>query len=132
MKNFRKTLAVILAGATVISITACSQNNDSQTNTGNGGDSTPAPEQSFSEAEVKPIDENAPTGNIVVLTYDTSWETSKEELITKFEQETGGTFTYRLSGSGDEYFQALGTFIASGDSPDIVTYEWRSFPHAMS
>lgn len=135
MKNFRKTLAVFLAGATVLSLTACSQSGNGQTNTGNGGgngDSTPAPEQSFSEAEIKPIDETAPTGDIIYLTYENNWDTSNEELLTKFEQQMGGTFTIRTCGSGDEYFQTLGTLIASGDSPDLVRYEWRSFPHAMS
>ena len=138
MKKFKKALSLLLAGTMALSLTACAQNEEGGTstnanaNTNSGAENTAAPDQSYSEAEVNPIDETAPTGNIVVLTYDTSWESSKEELITKFEKETGGTFTYRLSGSGDEYFQALGTFIASGDSPDIVTYEWRSFPHAMS
>lgn len=134
MKKFRKALAVLLAVTTTLGVSACTQGGGDQTNTSGagGGEATPAPEQSFSEAEIKPIDEKAPTGDIIYLTYENNWDTSNEELLTKFEQEMGGTFTLRKCGSDDEYFQTLGTLIASGDSPDLVRYEWRSFPHAMS
>lgn len=134
MKNLKKALSVLLSGTIVLSLSACSEGSGGTgTNTNAGVEAdTPAPDISFSEAEIKPIDENAPTGDIIYLTYENSWDTSNEEALTKFEQQMGGTFTIRTCGSGDDYFSTLGTLIASGDSPDLVRYEWRSFPHAMS
>lgn len=132
MKKFKTPIALLLAGTMTLSLVGCQQNS-SQGSTGTGdGDTTPAPDISFSEAEERPIDKNAPTGNLIYLTYEGTWDTENEEKLAKFEKEYGGTVEIRKCGSGDEYFQALGTFIAAGDSPDLVRYEWRSFPHAIS
>lgn len=130
MRNLKKALAVLLSGTIVLSVSACSQESGGANTSEEKG--TPAPDISFAEVEVKPIDENAPTGNLIYLTYENNWEESNEEALTKFEQQMGGTFTIRTCSSGDDYFSTLGTLIAAGDSPDLVRYEWRSFPHAMS
>ena len=118
MKNFKKPFALVLAAAMTLGLTACSEGDGGS---GGGGNSTTtaatttkAPEQSFAEVTAAPIDETAATGTITWLMY--------EDLLPNNADR----------GSGDEYFETLGTLIATGDSPDIVRYEWRSFPHAMS
>lgn len=133
MKNFKKALALLLAGSTALSITACDQSGSGTgDNTNGSGDATNAPMQSFEEQTLAPIDTEAPTGKLVYLTYENNWESSNEEKLTKFEAQYGGTFELITCGSGSEYFQKLGTYISAGDSPDLVRYEWMSFPHAMS
>ena len=134
MKKIRKPLAVLLAAAVTLSIAGCAGEND------NGGESknttantttTKALEQSFTEATAAPVDDTAETGTITWLMYE-DLLTNNADMVALFESRYGGSIEQRVTGSGDEYFETLGTLIATGDSPDIVRYEWRSFPHAMS
>lgn len=133
MKKFKKPIAVLLALALTASITACGPSgNDNPSGGNNGGNSTEnTGEQSFQEAETKPIDEEAPTGTIKWLMYE-DLLTNNADMVALFESRYGGSIEQIVTGSGDQYFQTLGTYISTGDSPDIVRYEWRSFPHAMS
>ncbi len=128
--TLKKILAITLTCALTLGLTACNQSGDTPTGTnsneGTGGDI------SFEEGTAPPIDQNAPTGHLVYLTYETNFETSNEENLTKFESQYGGTIEVSLTGSGNEYFDKLGTMVSTGTSPDLVRYEWRSFPHAMS
>lgn len=78
-----------------------------------------------------PVDDTAETGTITWLMYE-DLLTNNADMVALFESRYGGSIEQRVTGSGDEYFETLGTLIATGDSPDIVRYEWRSFPHAMS
>ena len=134
MNKFKKTVSMLLALALAASITACSQtdggNNGVVNNTASDQSST-TPEQSFAEAETRPVDEDAPTGTITWLMYE-DLLSSKSDLVALFESRYGGSIEQIVTGSGNQYFETLGTYIATGDSPDIVRYEWRSFPHAMS
>ena len=133
MKKNRKPLAVLLAAAVTLSLAGCGGDNGSGGNTGGNKTTTTtkAPEQSFTEATAAPVDDTAETGTITWLMYE-DLLTNNAEMVALFESRYGGTIEQRVTGSGDEYFETLGTLIATGDSPDIVRYEWRSFPHAMS
>ncbi len=131
MKNLKKTVSLVLSAAMVLGLTGCEQKDNPPVGTGNGT-GTNAPEQSFTEAPVVSIDPNAPTGKLVYLTYENNFETANEENLKAFEKDYGGTIEVVTCGSGDEYFQRLGTYISAGTSPDLVRYEWRSFPHGMS
>ena len=135
MKKFKKPIAVLLALALTASITACGETSEGSNpaggNGGNGAADTTTAEQSFAEAETQPVDEEAPTGTITWLMYE-DLLTNNADMVAKFESRYGGSIEQIVTGSGDQYFQALGTYISTGDSPDIVRYEWRSFPHAMS
>lgn len=137
MKNFKKPLALMLAAAMTLGVTACS-GGDSGSGSGNNNTTTTtaattskAPEQSFAEVTAAPVDETAETGTITWLMYE-DLLTNNAAMVALFESRYGGSIEQRVTGSGDEYFETLGTLIATGDSPDIVRYEWRSFPHAMS
>lgn len=137
MKNFKKPLALLLAAAMTLGVTACS-GGDSGSGSGNNNTTTTtaattskAPEQSFAEVTAAPVDETAETGTITWLMYE-DLLTNNAAMVALFESRYGGSIEQRVTGSGDEYFETLGTLIATGDSPDIVRYEWRSFPHAMS
>lgn len=136
MKKIRKPLAVLLAAAVTLSLAGCGNDSGSGGNTGGtktttAATTTKAPEQSFTEATAAPVDDTAETGTITWLMYE-DLLTNNAEMVALFESRYGGTIEQRVTGSGDEYFETLGTLIATGDSPDIVRYEWRSFPHAMS
>lgn len=123
--SVKKIIALSLSGAMVIGLSACN-------NEGGGSNATGGGNETFAEATAPPIDEKAPTGNVTYLTYETDFESSNQVNLAKFETELGGTIEIITSGSGNEYFEKLGTLVASGSSPDLVRYEWRSFPHGMS
>ncbi len=47
-------------------------------------------------------------------------------------QRYGGTITTEIASSGSAYFDKLGVLIASGDSPDIVRYDWMAYPTGIA
>ncbi|MBD5104444.1 MAG: carbohydrate ABC transporter substrate-binding protein [Ruminococcaceae bacterium] len=132
MKKLRKTLSVMLSAAVVLSTTACSQG-DSKGSNGNLNDITTDSngEMSFTEAPVVEIDDETPTGKIVYLSYETGFDESND-MVALFKKRYGGDFEHEMCSSGNAYFEKLGTMISTGLSPDLVRYEWRSFPHGMS
>lgn len=83
------------------------------------------------EAQVVEIDENQETGTIKVLIY---YDLVKQDsdIVDLFESRYGGSIEQEICSSGAGYFEKLGTLVASDLSPDIVRYEWMSFPHGMS
>jgi len=133
----KRIAAAALAACTVLGVSACGQS------TGRGGEATTtaAPEattttqnmanQEFEAAEVEEIDENQETGTIKVLIYY-DLVTQDAELVDLFETRYNGSIEQEICASGAGYFEKLGTLVASDLSPDIVRYEWMSFPHGMS
>ena len=85
----------------------------------------------FTEAEVKEIDKDQPTGTIKILIYYDLVGASAD-LVDLFESRYGGKIEQEICGSGTAYFEKLGTLVAADDSPDITRYEWASFPHGIS
>ena len=128
--TLKKILAIGLTSAMTLSLAACTQDDGGN---GGGDNSTQGDlDAPLEEGTAPPIDEEAPTGHLVYFTYETDFETSSEENLTKFETKYGGTIEVNLCSSSLEYFPQMGTLVTSGSSPDLVRYEWRSFPHGMS
>lgn len=129
----KKLISLLLTAALALSVTACSSSDGgSGSTTGTEGtDSPSAPQSSFAEATAAEIDEEAQTGTITWLVYE-DLLSEMSEIVHIFETEYGGSIDQQLCSSGSAYFDRLGSLIAIGDSPDIVRYEWRSFPHGMS
>ena len=128
--TLKKILAIGLTSAMTLSLAACTQDDGGN---GGGDNSTQGDlDAPLEEGTAPPIDEEAPTGHLVYFTYETDFETSSEENLTKFETKYGGTIEVNLCSTSLEYFPQMGTLVTSGSSPDLVRYEWRSFPHGMS
>lgn len=152
MKLTKKITSCILLAAMMTAITAC----DSEDPIGSGNSSAPSSgpsattsatpvvttdpdENAATDAGVKEIGTTAysPDGNsgkIVWLGYyDLQTDGSASEQYKIFTSELyGGSIDYVQTTSGSAYFEKLATMISSDDSPDIVRYEWRSFPTGMS
>ena len=58
--------------------------------------------------------------------------TTQPELAELLAQRYGGTIETEITSSGSAYFDRLGVLIASGDSPDIVRYDWMAYPLGVS
>ena len=123
--NKFKRLAVLLMSAFILICTSCSQSS--------GGSSVgdDYSQNGFGDPVAVDIDPNAETGDIKWLVYE-DLVSEMADMVTLFETRYGGSITQEICASGSAYFDRLGTLIAGGDSPDIVRYEWRSFPHGMS
>lgn len=132
----KKIAAGLLAAAMVLGTASCGGG-------GRGGETTTAADNKpaettigaadviMEEAEVVEIDENQETGTInVLIYYDLIGQDA--ELVDLFETRYGGSIEQEICSSGVGYFEKLGTLVASDLSPDIVRYEWMSFPHGMS
>ena len=115
MKKIMKLPALLLAAAIALSVTACA-----------GGK-----KGNFGEAQTPDIDPESPTGTINWLMYEDLLK-NNAKMVALFEERYGGEITQEITSSGTAYFDRLGTRIATGDSPDIVRYEWKAFPHGMS
>ena len=120
MKTTGKILSVMLTAAMALSVTACN-------NEGSGGNDGP-----FVEAAAPDIDPNAETGIVTYLTYETNFTTSSAEMLTLFKERYNGEIEVQTGPTSMNYFEMLGTRIATGDSPDLIRYEWMAFPHGMS
>ena len=152
MKLTKKITSCILLAAMMTAITAC----DSEDPIGSGNASAPTngpsattsattvvttdpDENAATDAGVKEIGTTAYTpdgnsGKIVWLGYyDLQTDGSASEQYKIFTSELyGGSIDYVQTTSGSAYFEKLATMISSDDSPDIVRYEWRSFPTGTS
>ena len=70
MKKLQKTLSIILAVTSAVCVTAC-QSDSAQQNTVT---TDSMGEISFTEASVAEIDEEAPTGKVTYLSYETNFD----------------------------------------------------------
>jgi len=153
MLKSKSLIACAMAAAMTLSLSACSEDAapaGTGTNTsGNTSDlgttaSTSAAttidpnELASTDAEIKDVssDSFTPDGNsgkIVWLGYyDLMTDGSASEQYKIFTSETyGGEIEYINCSSGAGYFEKLGSLISADDSPDIVRYEWLSYPMGM-
>ena len=131
MNKFKRLTALLLSAVIIMCIPACAAG-EGGANPDNGGAPLSADTRSvFAEPVVTNVDDNAETGTIKWLVYE-DLLSSMADTAALFESEYGGSIEQEICGSGSDYFDRLGTLIAGGESPDIVRYEWRSFPHGMS
>lgn len=134
--KMKRIAAAALAASMVLGVASCNNSRDGSTTTPSAPaetTTTTAGMQNvdFEEAEVVEIDENQETGTIKVLIYY-DLVSQDADLVALFESRYGGAIEQEICSSGPGYFEKLGTLVASDLSPDIVRYEWMSFPHGMS
>lgn len=137
MKKTRIISALITA-AMLVSVTACGNGGGDSSSSSSGNDesgdssssSSETTELSLTEASTGAIDPGAPTGHIKWLGY---YEIEKDQPdhVAMFE-DLGGTVESEVCGSGGAYFERLGVLVVSDESPDLVRYEWASFPNGVS
>ncbi len=143
----KRTLTLALAAIMLAtSFTACdesAQTSQSQQSSSAAPATTPAvttttrdeDEYAETDAEIKDLSTDyfvpdGKSGKIVWLGYydlvgDSNYPIFTSELY-------GGEIEYISCSSGSGYYERLGTLIASGDSPDLVRYDWPTFPYAIS
>ncbi len=135
--KMKRIAASVLAACMALGISSCGTTRDPSATTAAGGATETTTTTAgmanvdFEEAEVVEIDENQETGTIKILIYY-DLVTQDADLVDLFETRYGGAIEQEICGSGPAYFEKLGTLVASDLSPDIVRYEWMSFPHGMS
>lgn len=143
--NTRKTIAAcILAAAMTAGITAC----DDTEGISSGASAPAMATQSSQTSATTDPDENAPTDQ-EIKTLDTSSYTpdgkagtvkylgyyditkdqkgTEQSLIFQSEQY-GGKIDYISTPSGTEFYDRLGTMIASDDSPDLCPHDAMLYP----
>ena len=130
MKRINKIISVILAAASALCATACQNGSEAEGAGTTVGQTDKNGDISFTEAQTAAIDEEAPTGKVVYLSYESNFDSS--DIVSLFEKEYGATFEQIMCQSGNAYFDKLGTLISTGSSPDLVRYEWKCFPHGIS
>lgn len=153
MSKTKRLLSCALAAAMTLSIAGCAEEGTAVQPNSTGGVQTVAPatttttagttidpdELAATDAEIKDVSNESftPDGNSGTIVwlgyYDLMVDGSAAEQYKIFTSDTyGGTIEYVSCSSGSAYFEKLGTMIAADDSPDIVRYEWLSYPMGMS
>lgn len=146
MSRMKKIMAVCMAAAMIATVAGCDEGGTAPVTTsgagpGTSGTTTAATttdpdEGAKTDEEAKDIvsEDFAPDGNaglVKFLGYYDIRDGSDQYLVFQ-TPEWGGTIDYNSCSSGPAYFEKLGTLIAADDSPDLVTYEWLSFPGGMA
>ena len=153
MNKLKRLLGCGLAAAMILSVAACEDAAPAGTSGAPTGDQN-APSTSGTTATSTTIDPNenaatdkeekdlntgdfTPSGNAGEVHYlgyyDIHTDQKTDEQVLIFESETyGGDIIYENTSSGSAYFDKLGTLIASGDSPDLLTFEPLAFPYGVS
>ncbi len=152
MNRTKRILCGAMTAAMIMGLTACDEETPVNSSGSAGAPQVEAPSTTTSASTTADPDENAPTdagikeigtdtytpdgnsGKIVWLGYyDLETDGSASEQYKIFTSDLyGGQIEYVSTTSGSEYFEKLATMISSDDSPDIVRYEWQSFPTGMS
>lgn len=76
-------------------------------------------------------DSSKTAGHVRALCYY-DLTSAQSELVEILAQRFGGTIETDQAPSGSAYFDKLGTLVATGDSPDIVRYDWQAYPDGIS
>ena len=139
MKNKKRIISCLLAAALASSmLTACNTGTASGTSSGGqtsstqstGGETSTDGDTSSGGSTGASID-NAPSNGTVLKWlgyYDLN--TDDKEIVDIFADK--GYTVETINTSSAEYFTKLAQLVTSGDSPDMVRYEWQSFPHGVS
>ena len=143
MNTKKKLLSLMLCGILVL-LSACSDSSDGGGEQVNAGTTVTTTENLDNEidynsmaniesVDTKNEDGTGPkyvsgqlAGNVKALCYY-DINTSEPETTEIFAQRFGGTMEVEIASSG-EWFDKLGTYISTGNSPDLVRYDWEAFP----
>lgn len=145
MKKIR-ALAALVSAAMIMGIAGCAEETpqsqpSSPTENPVTTVATTVDPDEFAATDIKVKDitseDYTPDGNAGKVKYlgyyDLAGDQKSSQPYLIFNSEKyGGEIEYTNCSSGGEYFTALATKIAADDSPDIVLYEWLSFPGGMS
>ena len=138
--NFKRILAGVMAGATAISLAACS-------NSGNGGfDSTATSDTSSTETTIDDEKENPVSIGDISLNAGEEVEPAELQYLGCYNITTAGDVKPAYKYFSENYgctikctivgslqiLEKLTTAISSGESPDLVDYADNTFPLIMS
>lgn len=129
----KRILTATLAMAMAFSLSACGDtggDGDTTTTSANAANTTTTLAD-LPEAEVVEIDETQETGVVRWLGYY-DLETDQVDHAAEFLARYGGTLESEICSSGAAYFERLGVLVSSDMSPDLVRYEWMSYPHGIT
>lgn len=101
-----------------------SQGNSSTTENSNSGDN------SSTDGNGGNIVEAPSNGDTLKWLGYYDLNTDDKEIVDKFND--AGYKVETISTSSTEYFTKLAQLVASSDSPDMVRYEWQSYPHGVA
>lgn len=154
MKKTRKIAASLLAVATLLGTTSCGGNREAPPTADGAATTTTAAttadsnkeldtEVNYDEmADIEEVDTANEEGTGPAYTpgqkaglikalcyYDIAPD--QPEITQIFAERYGGTIETEITTSM-EYFEKIGTLIASGSSPDLVRYDWAAYPDGVS
>ena len=139
MKLSRKFLCGLLTVALTASVfTACGGDTQSVSsangdNSGNVSDNVSDTQNSGNTSSdgSKEVLEAPSNGSVLQWLGYYDLNTDDKVIVEEFN-EAGYTVEYIATQSGSIYFEKLAQLVASDTSPDMVRYEWMSFPHGIS
>ncbi|MCH5324373.1 MAG: extracellular solute-binding protein [Eubacterium sp.] len=146
MKLSKKVLCCMLAGAMAVSMATACSNSTGTSSTGGNTSSGGTTDNSNSGTNNENSTDNSEGGNneggngggTVEIPSNGSvlqWcgyydlNTQDKELVERFN-DAGYTIEY-IATTSSEYFVKQSQLISSGDAPDMVSYEWKCYPHGI-
>ncbi len=123
----KKSMAVLLCLAMVFALTACNNNGKEGAASNNKGTgeafkgNVNITEYDFdSEAFLKSMPDNLKGTTIKFLNWYDPMQREEGAVIKAFEQKTGCKVEVIVKAYGDEYNESLASFVATGNSPDVI------------
>lgn len=133
MKALKKSIALCLALASVVSVTACGGGNGDVTTTEAKTEWT-GDQVTLPPAEIEKKVDISGTTLQWLGTYDlnpTNQSNERSVALSLFEDEYGAKIEW-IPTSTNTRFDDLATAIMSDNSPDLFLYEWLAFPYGVS
>lgn len=75
------------------------------------------------------FDPSKTAGHVKALCYH---DLDSAEMHEMLAQKFGGTLETELTPAGDAYYDKIGTLVSTGNSPDIVRFDWITYPNLMA
>ncbi len=147
MKLSKKILSAVLAISLTASLfTACNDNTTSTGSTADSGSNSTTSSVADSTDSSTSADDSGDTstnnGGTTIEDAPSNGKNLKwlgyydlnvdDKAIVEEFGDAGYTVEHIATQSGAIYFEKLAQLVASDDSPDMVRYEWMSFPHGIS
>ncbi len=103
--------------------------NDDNSSAENSG--TSADNESNGDSGSATVEDAPSNGTVLKWLSFYDLNTTAKDIVEQFN-DAGYTVEYIATQSGSVYFEKQAQLVASDDSPDMVGYEWMSFPHGIS